>query len=59
MMKRLYKYGTEPDEYPDPRCPRCGNICARVFIWDGDVLCCDECIEWEDAESVEECYAAE
>ena len=58
MSWNVYDY-PEPrgfDETPEPHCPRCGNICEKVFRYDGEIVCCDECIEWEDAFEFKECF---
>lgn len=55
-MTAPYGYQWEPDEYPEPRCPCCGNVCETIFRKDGEVIGCEECITQEDSTDAEECY---
>lgn len=53
----MYGYQWEPDEYPEARCPLCGNVCEVIYKdRDGNIVGCDECITQEDATDTPDCY---
>ena len=54
-MRTGYPY-PECDEVPDPRCPCCGDICEKVFVSDGEIIGCDNCIEVRDASEERDCF---
>ena len=34
---------------PDPKCPLCGQECSTLYVVDGEVLGCENCVETVDA----------
>lgn len=53
-MRTGYPY-PECDEVPDPRCPCCGDVCETVYLWNGEVIGCDNCVEKMDASDCPDC----
>ena len=55
-MSHPYGYQREPDEYPDPRCPFCRNFCTKLYVKDGEIIGCDQCMEEDDPTEYSECF---
>ena len=58
-MKRLYGYADEPDEFPEPVCPVCGNVCDKIYLQDGDIIGCNVCVAEDDPCEYRECFGGE
>lgn len=40
----VHDYPGPPDEKPQPVCPVCGQECYTVYLLNGEVVGCDNCI---------------
>ena len=55
-MSHPYGYQMEPDEYPEARCPVCGNIFDKIYIQDSLIIGCNECVEEADPCDYRDCF---
>ena len=46
----------EPDEVPEAHCPVCGNICDKVYVQDGEIIGCNECVDEDDPDNYDVCW---
>ncbi len=54
MAWGVYDYPEPKVESSTPRCPVCGDECEKYFVQDGEIIGCENCVQWVYADEMDE-----